>query len=701
VSADVVARPRLAWRSVAVPRPGAGVWTTLVVAAILSAVCFAAQGGSSLGSTTKTELALLLGAGVAGAATLLAAPARGAWWGAGTLSAFVALGAWTVLSITWAVQPADAWLEVSRTLTYVAVFAVGICAVRVAPERWPSVLAGVALAGVVVCGYALLTKVFPGALNPDEPYARLRAPFGYWNATGLAAALAVPSLVWLGARRHGHAALNALAFPGLGIVFVALMLAYSRGALLAVVIGMAFWFVTVPLRLRGGAVLASSALIAAPVILWAFGRGPLTTDRLTAAVRAPAGHQLGILLVAMVLVLGAVGLLIGFVTAARPLGEAQRRRTGIAVLCAVALVPVGIGIGLMTTHRGLFGSVSHGWHALTDPHASSPPNDPSRLTAVGSVRARYWNEALKAWKDHPVVGVGAGGYATVRPFYRQDTLQVRHAHGYVVQTMADLGIVGLLISLALAVAWLMTAAGTVGLRRGDRGRPYPPERIGLLTLVTTVIVFAVHSFVDWTWFIPGNALPALLCAGWVAGRGPLGRLGAQHAPLRLSARDWLADRQALAGAGAVLAIAVVVAWATWQPLRSLNASNDALAAIEKGNVSAAQSDAIRAHDLDPVALDPLSVLAVAQSRAGRDADALATLKREVVRQPANPEVWVRLADFQLNRLHHSHDALRSLQAALYLDSHNPDVIGAYLVVYRQVHHIKAVTPLLTVPTGGG
>jgi len=160
--------------------------------------------------------------------------------------------------------------------------------------------------------------------------------------------------------------------------------------------------------------------------------------------------------------------------------------------------------------------------------------EPGPGEAVVSVRARYWNEALKAWKDHPVVGVGAGGYATVRPFYRQDTLQVRHAHGYVVQTMADLGIVGLLISLALAVAWLMTAAGTVGLRRGDRGRPYPPERIGLLTLVTTVIVFAVHSFVDWTWFIPGNALPALLCAGWVAGRGPLG--GNTASPCNLASR---------------------------------------------------------------------------------------------------------------------------------------------------------------------
>ena len=34
-----------------------------------------------------------------------------------------------------------------------------------------------------------------------------------------------------------------------------------------------------------------------------------------------------------------------------------------------------------------------------------------------------------------------------------------------------------------------------------------------------VVVFGAHSLVDWTWFVPGTAVPALLCAAWVAGRG--------------------------------------------------------------------------------------------------------------------------------------------------------------------------------------
>ena len=140
-------------------------------------------------------------------------------------------------------------------------------------------LQGVALACLIVCGWALATKVFPAALAADETFARLREPFGYWNAVGLMAALGVPPLLWLAARRSGHAAVNALAWPGLGLLIVALMLSYSRGGLLALFVGLAFWFAVVPLRLRGALPLVAAALAAAPVVAWAFARDALSTDR--------------------------------------------------------------------------------------------------------------------------------------------------------------------------------------------------------------------------------------------------------------------------------------------------------------------------------------------------------------------------------------------------------------------------------------
>ncbi len=36
-----------------------------------------------------------------------------------------------------------------------------------------------------------------------------------------------------------------------------------------------------------------------------------------------------------------------------------------------------------------------------------------------------------------------------------------------------------------------------------------------------VVAFGVSSAIDWTWFVPGVAVPALVAAGWLAGRGPL------------------------------------------------------------------------------------------------------------------------------------------------------------------------------------
>ena len=172
---------------------------------------------------------------------------------------------------------------------------------------------------------------------------------------------------------------------------------------------------------------------------------------------------------------------------------------------------------------------------MTNPNATVPKNTPGRLTAVGSVRARYWKEALEVFEAHPALGAGAAGYGTARLRYRTQNLDVRQAHGYVVQTLADLGIVGLAITLALLVAWMAAAGRSTHPfnRRWRAGRSppsvawrnepvaYTPERIGMLAMLCIVIVFGVHSFADWTWYVPGDAFVALLCAGWLAGRGPL------------------------------------------------------------------------------------------------------------------------------------------------------------------------------------
>ena len=445
--------------------------------------------------------------------------------------AFALLAAYTAFSTLWSLAPSDSWIEAGRTLAYLFAFAGTMALARLAPGQWPAVLHGLALACLVVCCWALLTKIFPGGLSPDETYARLRAPFGYWNATGLMAALGILPLLWLGARRSGHAALNALAWPGIALLEVCLMLSYSRGALLAAVVGVACWFAVVPLRLRGAIVLLGATAGAAPLVGWAFSMTGLTQDELPLAVRADAGHELGALLLLMAVLLLGLGLVTGFLADEHPASEQAKRFAGRLLLGVLALVAVVLVVALASAPGGIDGQISKTWDQLTNPNAPTPANTPGRFTAASSVRARYWDEAFAVHGVAPLVGTGAGAYATVRTRFRKDALFVRHAHGYVPQTLADLGWTGLALSLLLLGLWAWSAARVLGLRLRDRGLAWDPERVGVATLAAVALVFGLHSAIDWTWFVPANAVAGLMAAAWVVARPPLReRLGPAPAP---------------------------------------------------------------------------------------------------------------------------------------------------------------------------
>src|SRR5205823_13614117 len=207
-----------------------------------------------------------IGATLVAAAAVLLARERRLAYGCWSVGLLLALSALTALSTVWSVQPDASWQDAGRMLAYSAFFAAAVALARAAADRWPALLGGVILAAVVVCGWAVLTKVFPDQLDAADVYARLRAPYSYWNAIGLTAAMGAIGCLWLGSRRAGHALLSALAYPAMGLTLLTLMLAYSRGALAALVVGLVLWFCLVPLRLRGAAVLLSGAAGAAGVV---------------------------------------------------------------------------------------------------------------------------------------------------------------------------------------------------------------------------------------------------------------------------------------------------------------------------------------------------------------------------------------------------------------------------------------------------
>ena len=242
------------------------------------------------------------------------------------------------------------------------------------------------------------------------------------------------------------------------------------------------------------------------------------------------------------------------------------------------------------------------------------------------MRARYWKEALEVFAAHPVLGTGARTYGTSHLRYRDEALEVRDAHGYLVQTMADLGTIGLLVTLLLLGAWLCAAGRPTHPfdRRWQRWRwrrlppgafPYTPERIGMLAMLCVVVVFGIHSFADWTWFIPGDACVALMCAGgWrAAGRCASSAQSGLREPAKVR---FPPVRTAIALA--VFVGALLASWVQWQPVRSVEAADlaTALAARHPAQAIALARTAVAR---DPLSFQARETLASIQQAAGEDA----------------------------------------------------------------------------------
>src|SRR6185312_13357073 len=130
---------------------------TLLLTAALCVVTAVAGGGTRLGATTSTEIGILLASGAVVAAAMIAAPARERLYGALPVAAFLVLTAIAAWSVTWAINPSDAWIDANRHLAYFAAFAASVALAHVAGRRWSAILGAITLSAVLICCYALLT----------------------------------------------------------------------------------------------------------------------------------------------------------------------------------------------------------------------------------------------------------------------------------------------------------------------------------------------------------------------------------------------------------------------------------------------------------------------------------------------------------------------------------------------------------------
>jgi O-antigen ligase len=275
------------------------------------------------------------------------------------------------------------------------------------------------------------------------------------------------------------AAAAACAPLGLG-----LYITFSRGALAACMAGLLTLVVLAPQReqLKGLFVSILAGTLAAAVA------APLHGVTALAGGTATRERQGALMLVVLVAIAaGAGGLMLALTRRLQPGAMRLPRHKGLiatAVVCA-----------------GLAAAIVVGAHE----QASRPLSaGATRLVTLQSNRYAYWRVALRAFRDEPLRGVGAGGWAVYWLRYRPFGEFAHDAHSLPLQTAAELGLVGLLLLTAFLVG--------VALAAQDAYRGAPGLAIGP---IAAMVVYAVHAPLDWDWQMPAVTIVALLLAGVV------------------------------------------------------------------------------------------------------------------------------------------------------------------------------------------
>jgi len=528
-------------------------------------------------------------------------------WLIGALIAFVG---WVALSTTWSSTLERSILEAQRGLVYVGGLAMLFAVARRRPVA--ELLAAVWASALVLSSFALLDLFFgtqPKARSGN--LIRLTEPLGYSNALALVAVLGI----LLGTGFAAHAAqptLRSATAASVVVFALTIFFTFSRGAGIALAAGLVATALFDTRRLALLRVLVAVVPAAALAVWLGSQAQELTTAATPPSGRADEAHLLALATVALSV-------------AAALLQIGTRRisfRGPAALIAAAAVLAVGAAGVVQYASR---------------PTETRPRN---RVTLTYSGRRVLWREALHDSKEHPLLGSGAGTFGQYWLAHRRTSAFARDAHSLYLETLAELGPVGLALLVA-ALAFPIAAAVRA------RAHPLVPAAFG------AYFAYLLHAGGDWDWEMPAVTLLGLFCgASLVLAARPV-------EPPLLSRRVRVA---ALSGAAllALVAIAGLI-------------GNGALAASERAAAGrhwqASESQARRATRWLPWSAEAWRRLAIAQSNLGDLESARASARKAVTKSSSEWRAWLTLM-----RLSTGRDQRRALREAARLNPRDPEVV---------------------------
>ncbi|MDP1846707.1 MAG: O-antigen ligase family protein [Solirubrobacteraceae bacterium] len=531
----------------------------------------------------------------------------------GALTLFVA---WNAVSIAWTSNVDASVLEVQRGLIYLF----GVLAVLLILRRGTvaHLLGGLAAGATWLSVQALGDRLFPDESGDAVVvfHDRLQGALGY--ATGFALLGVMAALLALVFAVHARSlAARAAAAAALPVLLTTAYFTFSRGAVLAIGAGL---LAAVAYDRRRLTLLTAGALVALPsaAAVWIASRAPaLTSSRAQAELIADEGRELALVLLALTVASSVVAVAVGLAGSRVRFGRGTRR----AYAAALAAVAVVVAVGGVMSQGGPGPLVEKAYYGVNReklPEDQTEANDlNTRLGSIGTTaRVNYWRVAWDQYREHPLIGSGAGTYEGFWLRHRPINEPVIDAHNLYLETLAQLGWPGLLLLVAMLALPLAAAARS----RGE------PLAAGALA---AYVAYVVHAAIDWDWEIPTLTLFALFCA--VA----LFAAREDRAP---------ADRAVNPARARTVAVAVAVGLVAFSlvGLVGNRALDDANAALLRGDHAAVAAAARTAERWAPWSAQAKRLRGLAEFRLGRAEAGRSKLREAARRTPDDWRIWYDL-----------------------------------------------------------
>jgi tetratricopeptide (TPR) repeat protein len=569
-------------------------------------------------TSTKSYAAIsawwLLGIGAAvGIAAARARVDRVALSALGLLALFAI---WTLISMSWASDSGLAFAQFDQVSLYVAVLAIAILLARLVPAA--AIVSGIALGISGIGTVALVSRFFPSTFGVEPSTilptinSRLSFPLGYWNGLGIEVALAYPLLLAIMASRRSRFARALAAFP-LPILGAAMYLTSSRGAFAAAAVAIFAYLLLAPNRWPALAATVLAGGAGAVVVATLVHKKELLAGDMTNPIAIHQGHRAA-------LVVGIACVLTALIWAG--LSELRHRvptpprvagwaTAGVIVLAVVVAISLSHPIAKFDTFRSNTFQANNSSTSYTNAHL---------LSSSGSGRWQFWGAAGSEFRAHPLNGGGAGSWQawwlqhnSLGGFFTQ------YAHSLYLETLAELGIIGLLlIGGAVLVAAVGAIRSALSLGSGD-----------VAAAAACGIAFFAAAAYDWVWQLAGIAVVGVGLLGVALGARPSTRAG-----------EW--ERFGVARPLlALLAVAAIIPQVV--VLASVVHLRNSKAAFDAHDGARAKSEALAAKAVEPWNAANWLQLALVEQSLGENAAASSAIRSAIHRAPRDYNVWLGAA----------------------------------------------------------